>query len=186
MSAAGNHTLVAPAGLSTSARVVTSNLRQTSADACCANESSPLDNARLATAKLVDRKKSRRFMNYPYEIPIKAGTSIQAATWEKALSCEPRIMGQQTRDAQEATPVATGMHGSCGGSNRRNHFLSLGCAALREGVRKIGNEALAWACNLPQDVVQVMPRIVGDRRQRGRSLADRAAGYIWIAKRRGG
>src|SRR6516162_5519901 len=67
MSAAGNHTFVAPAGLSTSARVVTSKLRQLSDGGCCANKSSAFDRVRPAHATLVDHKKSRRFIQYPHE-----------------------------------------------------------------------------------------------------------------------
>src|SRR5215469_8815098 len=66
MSAAGNHILVSPAGLSTSARVVTSNMRQPSDGGCCEKESSDFKKVRPTNVRLVDRKKSRRFMNYPH------------------------------------------------------------------------------------------------------------------------
>lgn len=72
MSAAGIHTLVAPTGLSTSTRVVTSNVRQSSRAGCFANDNSAFERATLARVKPEYRKKSRRFMHHRKCIEIAA------------------------------------------------------------------------------------------------------------------
>ena len=65
MSAAGSHMRVVPEVFSTSARVVTSNVRQGSAAASLAKTRPAFANARLAEKIPVDRRKSRRFISHP-------------------------------------------------------------------------------------------------------------------------
>src|SRR5208337_2924857 len=67
MSAAGSHTRVVPEDFRTSTRVVTSNVRQLPDVAPCANRRPVFGNARPADTTPADRRKSRRFIDPPFQ-----------------------------------------------------------------------------------------------------------------------
>jgi len=70
MSGVGSQMRVVPEGLTTSTRVVTSNVRQRSTEVSRAKIRPAFANARLAENIPVDRRKSRRFITLPLESGI--------------------------------------------------------------------------------------------------------------------
>jgi len=70
MSVVGSQMRVAPEALSTSTRVVTSNVRHWSIVVPLAKSRPTLANARLVEKTPVDRRNSRRFIGQPFEPEI--------------------------------------------------------------------------------------------------------------------
>src|ERR1700721_1905827 len=91
MSGAGNQMRVVPEGLRTSARVVTSKVRQWSTVVSAAKTRPAFANARLAETIPVDRKKSRRFILQLLELEILFLISYGRIAYTRlARSCKTR------------------------------------------------------------------------------------------------